>query len=334
MLQYILYAVLFLVVAIIFGIYFIRKTPYGLLDTKVAIALKMMPEREEGLSVDQQRVQMRKMVNAYKKDIPLIRIENQTISVNNQSIPIRIYSDSKETDLPILIYYHGGGWVVGDLETHDGICRQLAKSSKLLVVSVDYRLAPEHPYPIPLEDAYNSLLWIKENGQTIGGNPQQIAVGGDSAGGNLAAAVALKARDENGPKISYQALIYPVTDLSKLTTQSYQNFKEGFFLTRDMMAQYIDYYVPAANRKEAYVSPLLADNLQDLPPTLVITAGFDPLRDEGEQYGERLKAAGIPTTITRYKDTIHGFFGLEALGKAGVEAIQEVGDKLTEVFKN
>ena len=334
MLQYFLYVALILIVVIVLGIYFIRKTPYGLLDPKVAIALKLMPERKEGISVTEQRAQMRKMVDKYNKEIPLLRVENQTISAVNQSIPIRIYSDSKEENLPILIYYHGGGWVVGDLETHDGICRQLAKSSKILVVSVAYRLAPEHPYPIPLEDAYNALLWMKENGQSIGGNPQQIAVGGDSAGGNLAAAVALKARDEKGPAISYQALIYPVTDLSKLTTQSYQNFKEGFFLTRDMMARYIDYYVAATHRKEAYVSPLLAEKLHNLPPALVITAGFDPLRDEGEQYGERLKAAGIPTTITRYKGTIHGFFGLEALGKAGVEAIQEVGDKLTEVFKN
>ncbi|MFK7984126.1 MAG: alpha/beta hydrolase [Saprospiraceae bacterium] len=334
MLPYLLLLVLLLVIIGAIGLYLIRKTPFGTLDPKVAIALKLMPERKEGISVTEQRAQMRKMVDKYKKDIPLLRVENQTISIANQSIPIRIYSNSKEENLPILIYYHGGGWVVGDLETHDGICRLLAKSAKVLVVSVAYRLAPEHPYPIPLEDSYNALLWMAENGQTIGGNPQKIAVSGDSAGGNLAAAVALKARDENGPKISYQALIYPVTDLSKLTTTSYENFREGFFLTRDMMAQYIDYYVPVANRKEGYVSPLLVENLLNLPPALVITAGFDPLRDEGEQYGERLKAAGIPTTITRYKGTIHGFFGLEALGKAGVVAIEEVGNQLTAVFNN
>ena len=198
-----------------------------------------MPERKEGLSVEQQRAQMRKMIDRYKKDIPILRVEDKTITVKNQSIPIRIYSDSKEENLPILVFYHGGGWVVGDLETHDGICRQLAKSAKILVASIDYRLAPEHPYPVPLEDAYNALVWMSQNGQTIGGNPQKIAVSGDSAGGNLAAAVALRARDENGPTISYQALIYPVADLSKLTTTSYQNFKEGFFLTRDMMALYI-----------------------------------------------------------------------------------------------
>ncbi len=321
-----------MVVAVL-GVYFIRQTPYGLLDTKVAIALKLMPERKEGISVAEQRAQMRKMIDSYKKDVPILRVENKTISLENQPIPIRIYSDSEEDNLPILVFYHGGGWVVGDLETHDGICRQLAKSAKILVVSINYRLAPEHPYPIPLIDSYNALLWLSENGQTIGGNPQKIAVSGDSAGGNLAAAVALKARDENGPIISYQALIYPVADLSKLTTTSYQNFKEGFFLSRKMMAQYIDYYTPnAASRNEGYASPLLATNVQNLPPALVITAGFDPLRDEGEQYGERLKAAGIPTTITRYKGTIHGFFGLEALGKAGVMAIKEVGDKLTAAF--
>ncbi len=333
MLSYLLLLVLLLFIIGAIGLFFIRKTPYGTLDPKVAIALKLMPERKEGISVEQQRKQMRKMMDRYKKDRPITCIEDKTILVNNQSIPIRIYSDSKEENLPILIYYHGGGWVVGDIETHDSICRQLAQSAKLLVVGVDYRLAPEHSYPVPLEDAYNALVWISKNGQKIGGNPQKIAVGGDSAGGNLAAAVALKARDENGPSISYQALIYPVTDLSKLTTTSYQNFAEGFFLSRKMMAKYIDYYTPdIASRKEGYASPLLAENLVNLPPTLIITAGFDPLRDEGEQYGERLKIAGIPTTITRYKGTIHGFFGLEALGKAGVEAIKEVGDKLTAAF--
>lgn len=335
MLQNLLYIILALFILSFLGIYFIRKTPYGLLDTKVAIALKLMPERQEGISVAQQRAQMRKMVDRYKKEIPILRVEDKEISMNNQSIPIRIYSNTKEANLPILVYYHGGGWVVGDLETHDGICRLLAKSAKVLVASIDYRLAPEHPYPIPLEDSYNALLWMAEHGQSIGGNPQKIAVGGDSAGGNLAAAVALKARDENGPTISYQALIYPVADLSKLTTISYENFKEGFFLTRDMMAQYINYYTPeASSRKEGYASPLLTESVEGLPPALVITAGFDPLRDEGEQYGERLKAADIPTTITRYKGTIHGFFGLEALGKPGVVAIQEVGDKLTSVFNN
>lgn len=333
MIKSLLILLLLLVISFAFVLYFIRRTPYGLLDTKVAIALKLMPERKEGISVDQQRTDMRKMVAQYNKNIPLLRVENRNLQIDNQSIPVRIYSNHQSDNLPILVFYHGGGWVVGDLETHDGICKQLAKAAKILVVSVDYRLAPEHPYPVPFDDAYKALEWLSQNGAELGGNPQKIAVGGDSAGGNLAAAVALKARDANGPTITYQALVYPVTDLSKLTTTSYQNFESGFFLTQKMMAQYINYYTPnSADRQQAYASPLLAKKLDNLPPALVITAGFDPLRDEGEQYGERLRAAGVPTTITRYKGTIHGFFGLGALGEAGVQAIKEVGDELTTIF--
>ena len=323
----------FILFAVFIGIYFLKKTPYGVLDTKVAIALKMMPERKEGLSVEEQRLQMRKMVDKYKKDIPVQRVEESHIPTLTHNIPIRIYSNQSTENLPILLFFHGGGWVVGDLETHDGICRQLAKAAKMLVVSVDYQLAPEHPYPAPLNDAYAALQWISKNAQKLGGNPQKIAVGGDSAGGNLAAAVALKSKAESGPPISFQALIYPVTDLSQLTTTSYQNFTTGFFLTKAMMAQYIDYYTPnAASRQDIYASPLLAKNLQGLPPAIVITAGFDPLRDEGEAYGEKLKAAGVPTTITRYKGTIHGFFGINELGPASNLAIKEVAAKLTTAF--
>jgi len=315
------------------GLYMIRRTPYGMLDTKVALALKMIPERKEGMSVDAQRKNMDKMMATYNKPNPIEKVDNQHIPTDGFDIPIRIYSNHSDDNLPMLLFFHGGGWVVGNMDTHDGICRQIAKVAKVVIVSVDYRLAPEHPYPTPLMDCYTALEWVHENAAKIGGNPKKIAVGGDSAGGNLAAAVCLKAKAENGPKISYQALIYPVTDLSKLTTISYQNFATKFFLTKNMMAQYINYYIAdSSTRLEAYASPLLAPDVSDLPPALVITAGFDPLRDEGEAYGERLKAAGVPTTITRYKGTIHGFFGLGALGNAGVVAVKEVGDKLTEAF--
>ena len=317
----------------IVGLYYIRKTPYGFLDTKVAIALKLTPERKEGLTVVERRKQMRKIMVKYQKDFLILRVENFSIPSDNATIPVRIYSNYTDKNLPILLFFHGGGWVVGDIATHDSICRQLANAAKILVVSVDYRLAPEYPYPVPLTDSYNALKWMHENGTKIGGNPKKIAVAGDSAGGNLAAAVALKAKFENGPTISFQALIYPVTDLSKLTTTSYQNFAEGSFLAKKEMQQYIDYYTPnEESRQEIYASPLLAKDLENLPSTLIITAGFDPLRDEGEAYGEQLKAAGVPTTITRYEGTIHGFFGLAALGNAGVIAIKEVAMQLEEAF--
>ena len=331
MLYYIPLALLFLG---LIGLYFIRKTPYGLLDTRVALALKLIPERKPtGIPAKKLRADFQKIMQKQARPYPVQRVEDHTITIADQAIPIRVYSNHPVDNLPILVFYHGGGWVVGNIDTHDSICRQLAKAAKVLVISVEYRLAPEHPYPIPFNDAYNALVWISKNGDSLGGNPQKIAVAGDSAGGNLAAAVALKSKAEQGPKITYQALIYPVTNLSQLNTASYQNFEKGFFLSKEMMSIYIDHYTPdVASRQQAYASPLLADTVVDLPPALIITAGFDPLCDEGEAYGKRLQAAGVPTDITCYKGTIHGFFGLAALGKAGTRAVKEVGAHLERAF--
>lgn len=306
-------------------IQYIRKTPFGLLDTRVAIALKILPQKDGVLTPDQMRLELTKAVSKFGSRITVKKTENKIIEINGRGIPVRIYSDHEGTDLPIFVFYHGGGWVTGDLDTHDSVCRQIAKNTKTLVVSVDYRLAPEHPYPEPLEDAYDALLWISQYGDTIGGDQSNIILGGDSAGGNLAAAVVLKARNENGPKIKAQVLIYPVIQLASLDTESYSNFRSGYFLTKKKMEDYIKYYVPDERmRSEAYVSPIMAKNFADLPPTLILTAAFDPLRDEGEAYGEKLKEAGVVTTIIRYKGTIHGFFGMPVLGKSSEKAMVDL----------
>jgi acetyl esterase len=314
-------------------IQYIRKTSFGLLDTRVAIALKIMPQRDGPLTPDQMRQELKKTVAKFESRTSIKRVENKTLEIKGRRIPARIYSDHEGASLPVFIFYHGGGWVCGDLDTHDGICRQIAQNIKTLIVSVDYRLAPEHPYPSSLEDAYDALVWISQHGETIGGDHSTIIIGGDSAGGNLAAAVALKARNENGPKIKAQLLIYPVTQLNSLDTESYIDFKEGYFLTKHKMETYINHYVPDEQmRTEAYVSPIMAKDLSGLPPTLILTAGFDPLRDEGEAYGKNLIEAGVSTTIIRYKGTIHGFFGISALGKSSKKAMSDLKDFIENIF--
>ena len=235
--------------------------------------------------------------------------------------------------LPIVVYYHGGGWVAGDLASHEAVCRALANAAGALVVSVDYRLAPEHPFPAAAEDAHAALAWLGENGAEIGGDPARLAVCGDSAGGNLAAVAALMARDRGGPRIALQVLAYPITDFD-LDTESYHLFAEGFHLTRSDMAWYWDQYAPdIKDRAHPYASPLRAEDLSGLPPALVITAGHDVLRDEGESYARRLREAGTAVTLSRYEGMIHGFLRRFPFFDQGRIAIDEIGAELRRAFE-
>jgi acetyl esterase len=235
-------------------------------------------------------------------------------------IPVRIYTPLGEGPFPCVVYFHGGGWVLGDLEMTNGVCATLAARSGAVVVSVDYRLAPEHKFPAPFEDCYAATEWVAANGADIGVDGSRIAVGGDSAGGNLAAAVALRARDEKGPALAMQLLVYPVTDHS-LDTGSYSSNGENYLLTRDMMQWFWDHYLANdADGDNPYVSPLRAADLSGLPPATVFTAEFDPLRDEGEAYAAKLSKAGVAVNQTRFDGQIHAFFTMllvfEAAGKA------------------
>ena len=230
----------------------------------------------------------------------------------NGGVPVRLYRPAAAGPPPVLVYYHGGGWVVGSVEARDGVCRRLAADVGALVVSVEYRLAPEHPFPEPLEDAHAAARWAVDNAAAIGGDPDRVGVVGDSAGGNLAAAVALLARDAGGPDLAYQSLIYPVVD-SAMDTDSYDEYAEGYFLGREKMAWYWDRYAPGPiDRANPYAAPLRAPDLADLPPATVLTAEFDPLRDEGRAYADRLEAAGVETEHLRFDDAMHGvlaFYG-------------------------
>ena len=227
-------------------------------------------------------------------------------------IPVRLYrgiGTDPAAKLPCLVYYHGGGWVIGDLDSHDVLCRRIANDAGCLVLSVHYRLAPEHKFPAAFDDSVAAMHFAVEHADQIGADPAKIAVGGDSAGGNLAAVVALRARDEGGPKIAAQLLIYPVTDYHTPGTPSYEENADGYGLTRAGMEWFWGHYLAdASHGTHPHASPLRANNLAGLPPAYVVTAEYDPLRDEGEYYGQALQAAGVPTEIVRCDGVNHGFF--------------------------
>jgi acetyl esterase len=241
---------------------------------------------------------------------PIARVENRTIPTPDGPLPVRVYAPQSTRALPVLVYFHGGGWVQGNLDTHDDVCRALANRAECLVISVDYRLAPEHRFPAAVDDCYAATCWAAENADSIGGDPSRIAVGGDSAGGNLAAAVALMARDEGGPELVYQLLIYPVTE-ANFETASYRENAEGYGLMRETMIWFWDQYLGSEeDARNPYAAPGQAKDLTGLPPALVITAGYDVLRDEAELYAKRLKEAGGQVELAQYPGLIHGFFGM------------------------
>jgi len=258
-----------------------------------------------------------------RPEVKIAHVEDRTIPGPEGAIPVRIYRPEGKGPLAALVYFHGGGWVIGSLETHDASCRDLANRIGGVVVSVDYRLAPEHRYPAAAEDCWAATKWVAENAAALGVDPKHIAIGGDSAGGNLTAVVALMARDRRGPALRFQLLIYPVTD-ADFTRASYRENAEGYLLTTPAMEWFWGHYVPdAAQRQEAYASPLRAKDLAGLPPAFVITAEYDPLRDEGEAYAKRLQQAGVPTRLQRYDGAIHGFFAMGLLSEVARTAIDD-----------
>ncbi|MFZ5782657.1 MAG: alpha/beta hydrolase [Pseudomonadota bacterium] len=234
--------------------------------------------------------------------------------------------------LPTLIYYHGGGFVIGNIETHDSTCRRLANRSSCQVISVDYRLSPEHPFPAPIDDGVAAFRHIRDNAAAFGTVAEQLAVGGDSAGGAIAAVVCQFLRDAGEPGPAFQMLIYPATDSSR-QSESRVKFAEGYFLTKDLMDWFWKAYVPAGtDLADLRLSPLLAKDFTGLPPAFVLTAGYDPLRDEGRAYADRLIDAGIKTTYANYPGTIHGFFSLTRFLAQGLRANDEAAAVLGAHF--
>ena len=285
-------------------------------------ALNLPPYTD--LSPEAARKQMLELAPPVDPTLSVNKTEDRRIPGPGGVIPIRLYYPESDPPFPVLVYFHGGGWVIGSIESHDALCHAISKTSDYLVVSVDYRLAPEHPYPAAPEDCYAATCWVAENAETIQADASRIAVGGDSAGGNLATVAAMMARDRQGPDIRLQVLIYPITD-DDLNTPSYLQNADGYVLTRALMIWFWDYYLAAEKRLgQPYATPLRAEHLKNLPDALILTAEYDPLRDEGEAYAKRLKEAGVDVTLKRYDGMIHGFIKYTARLDKAKEALEAV----------
>lgn len=253
------------------------------------------------------------------------KVEDIEIPVRDgEKIPLRIYRPTQEKNLKTIVFYHGGGFVLRNIETHDDLCRRIATKTGALVLSVGYRLAPEFKFPIPVYDCYDALLWANQNAIEYGGNPNDLVVMGDSAGGNLSTAVALMARDQNGPSISKQVLIYPCLD-ARLSYPSIDTFNDGYLLTKKMMEWFVDHYAKTPDDVlNPLMSPLLAEDLCNLPQAFVSTADHDPLKDEGEDYYHKLLEAGNKAVFKEYKNTIHAFANMPRITKQASVLVDDI----------
>ncbi|MDV6212754.1 alpha/beta hydrolase [Rhodococcus erythropolis] len=255
-------------------------------------------------------------------------------SAGDGGTPLRGYRPAVDGLLPVLIYFHGGGWVFGDLETHDAPCRGLANAARCIVVSVDYGLAPEHPFPGPVKECVAATRWVVDNAALFGGDPLRVAVAGASCGGNLAAAVALQAAADRAPSLAAQVLFYPALDGTTSFPSHVEN-ASGFNLSAAEMSFYWDcYHQGTVDLRTPLLSPIHAEDLSGLPPTIIHTAEFDVLRDEGEAYGARLSEAGVPTVVRRYDGQIHGFVSMGNITPDAGHSLAEIGTWLEDVFRS
>lgn len=244
--------------------------------------------------------------NGIKEEIK--EVKNVCIPCPQHKLGLRIYNPNPSKELACLLFFHGGGWTLNDLDTHDNLCRSISNRANIVIVSVDYRLAPEYKYPAGIEDAYTALVWTYFNSKKLNINKDKIAVGGDSSGATQAAVLCQLSRDRGGPKIIFQWLAYPVTDYYLPGTKSYIEFERGYSNNRDFMIWFWNNYLPVDyNISDPYLFPLRAEDFRGLPPAFIMTANFDPLRDEGEIYGDKLRASNVETKIKRYEGQMHGF---------------------------
>ena len=292
------------------------------------------PEMWE-LTPDQARAEYLRRTERVRAGVDIYRVEDRQIPGPVQPIKVRVYTpqvSQEQASLPVLVWYHGGGFVIGDLDSHDSACRALANQTECLVVAVDYRLAPEHKFPGAVEDCEAALQWVAAHATELGGDPGRIAVGGDSAGGNLAAVVALLAREKGGPKLCFQLLIYPCV-APEPETPSHHQFAEGYLLTRKTITWFFKQYLRSSkDTLDPRYAPLEEKDLSSLPPSLVIVAGFDPLRDEGVDYAKALIEAGNKVTLSNYEGMIHGFYLMGGMIDKANQAIEESARHLREAF--
>jgi acetyl esterase len=263
---------------------------------------------------------------------PVAHVEDRNVPGPHGDVPVRVYRPSDDPALPVFVWFHGGGWTIGSVDVHDSLTRVLANMAGSVVVSVDYRLAPEHPFPAPLDDCWAALRWTAEHAAELGGDPDRLVVGGDSAGGNLAAVCALLARDAGAPRLALQVLVYPVTDHG-FATATYRENGRGYMLEETQMRWFYDCYTRGgADPADWRISPLRAPSLAGVAPAFVATAEYDPLRDEGTAYARALEAAGVPVTLRNYDGMIHGFFGLPVAFDDAKVAFDDVTRALQDVL--
>jgi acetyl esterase len=290
------------------------------LDPDVATMLEQLPPFDPSLSAEEMRAAGRAR-RPPKSGDQRVRAEELTVPGPAGPIPARRYVPPEHhADRGLLVYYHGGGFVLGDLESHDGICRDLASGAGADVLAIDYRLAPEHPFPAGVEDAWAALAWAHAHAEEVGAEPGNLAVGGDSAGGNFAAVVALMARDEGVP-LRVQLLVYPVIDETEERRAARARDDAGIFLTAAAMDWFEGHYRP--DRGDWRASPLLVDDLTRVAPAVVLTCEYDPLRAEGDEYARRLEAAGVPVTHRMYRGLIHGVLGMGGVVPAAQPLMDE-----------
>lgn len=287
------------------------------------------------IPVSQVRENFRRLARAFgPKDVPVGKVGNLTMAGPSGDIPLRLYTPvaAGGEALPVLVYFHGGAFVAGDLETHDATCRILAGESGCRVAAVDYRLAPEHKFPAAVEDAYAAVRWIEANAAVLGIDANCISVGGDSAGGNLAAVACQVAKEQGGPKLACQLLLFPVTQFGG-SFASLRECAAGYLLEKDTLDWYYDKYLPlGAELSDTRLSPLAANDLAGLPPAYVMLAEYDPLHDEGLAYAEKLRAAGVPVTVADFPGLLHGFTLLQSVFPQAHEALTGAAKALRGAF--
>jgi acetyl esterase len=307
------------------------------LDHDAEILLKMIQEANRPTFESVGAVAARDLYMAGRKALspdpmPIAETRDVAIPGSGGPIPARLYRSAKNGTLPVLVFFHGGGWVVGNIDSHEAMCRHIANRAECAVVSVDYRMGPEHKFPAAVEDCFAATAWTADNGASLGVDPGRLAIGGDSAGGNLAAVVSLLARDKGAPRIAYQVLIYPATDAA-MRHDSVARYAEGYVLTRATMRWFYEQYLRTPDDAADWrVSPLLAPDLSRLPPAYVLTAGYDPLCDEGDAYAARLAAAGVPVTHRRFPGQVHGFVTNGRVIRAAETALDEVAAALKSAW--
>jgi len=291
------------------------------------------------VTANELRLNSNRLINKYSKyfEYPkekVFSISNKVLNINNSNeVKVRIYKSKDDNDQAVIMYFHGGGFVVGNLESHDSTCRRLAKQNSCIVVSVDYRLAPEHQFPAAIEDCYNASCWVYSNAETIGADKKKLIVMGDSAGGNLATVITMMARDKGFPLISYQILICPLLDVT-LSMNSINTLSKGYILNKDLLSWFIlNYCGNIKDLKQAYLSPLFSNNLNNLPPALIITGEYDPLKDEGRAYAKKLKDSGNKVSFKEYKGMIHIFFQMPKYLKAARDLEKQISNILTHFIK-